>query len=84
MGEYCYACEQRQDRINKLEKLVDETGVTDRANGILVEHNQSLQAKVEELTATNNDAYSRGWVDALAEAHEWNNPTTALTEQDDG
>ena len=84
MCEYCYACKQRQDRIEKLEKLVDETGVTDRANGILVEHNQSLQTKVEELTAANNDAYSRGWVDALAEAHQWSNPTTAPKESDDG
>jgi len=44
----------------------------------LLSETQSLRAKVEELTAAKNDAYSRGWVDALAEAHEWRNPTTVL------
>ena len=41
----------------------------------------TLQAKVEELTAAKNDAYSRGWVDALAEAYEWRNPTTVLEDK---
>jgi len=46
-----------------------------------------LKAKIEKLESalkSNADAYSRGWVDALAEAHQWSNPTTALKERDDG
>ena len=46
-----------------------------------------LQAKVEKLESalkSNTDAYIRGWVDALAEVHQWSNPTTSLKENDDG
>ena len=47
---------------------------------------RELKTKIKELTAAKyddlmNDAYSRGWVDALAEAHEWSNPTAALEDE---
>jgi len=45
------------------------------------DHIEALETKVEELTAAKNDAYSRGWVDALAEAYEWRNPTTVLEDE---
>jgi len=52
----------------------------------MFDENKALRLKVKELEAalkSNTDAYSRGWVDALAEAHQWSNPTTALKENDD-
>ena len=71
MSEYCENCRLAQKTINELEERVEE----------YYELNEKLLALVEELTAANNDAYSRGWVGALTEAQEWRNPTAVLEDE---
>jgi len=88
IAEYQRIEEELQAKVEKLEterNLAWDKGYAqgrDDAHETIV----ALQAKVEELTASKyddlmNDAYSRGWVDALAEAHGWNNPTTVLEDE---